>query len=76
MTITEVRDVLRILAGIGDKIRKFEIEALFRILVAHTGQRYTQMSANSIDVGTMLDALIKLSGSLNRGEVKTFYRIS
>ena len=37
MTITEVRDVLRILAGIGDKIRKFEIEALFRILVAHTG---------------------------------------
>lgn len=76
MTITEVRDVLRILAGIGDKIRKFEIEALFRILVAHTGQRYTQMSANSIDVGTMLDALIKLSGSLNRVEVKTFYRIS
>ena len=38
MTVTEVRDVLRILAGIGDKIRKFEIEALFRVLVAHTGQ--------------------------------------
>ncbi len=76
MTVAEVRDILRILAGIGNKIRKFEIEALFRILVAHTGQQYAQTSVNNIDVGTMLDTLIKLSGSLNRSDVKVFYRIS
>ena len=76
MTVAEVRDVLRILAGIGNKIRKFEIELLFRIFVVHTDEQYNKMSADNIGLETMLNSLIDVSGSLTRDEVKTFYNIS
>lgn len=75
MTVSEIRDVLKILVAISTKITTFESEALFKILVAHTGQKYVNVAHKNIETPVLLDMLIKLSGSLTRGDVKTFYRI-
>ncbi len=76
MTVLEVSDVLRILIAKSTEITQFESEILFKILLSHTGQKYTRLLPKRTDVRNILLALINTASSLSRGDVKSCYRIS